>query len=75
MMKLEKMQTLSATLVLETGLHIGGGDSAMHIGGNSPVIKTTHNKQPYIPGSSIKGKLRSMPEWRAGAYVKRKAKY
>lgn len=67
MMKLEKMQTLSATLVLETGLHIGGGDSAMHIGGiDSPVIKHPHNKQPYIPGSSIKGKMRSMLEWRAG---------
>lgn len=66
-MKLEKIQTLSATLVLETGLHIGGGDSAMHIGGiDSPVIKHPHNKQPYIPGSSIKGKLRSMLEWRAG---------
>lgn len=66
-MKLEKMQTLSATLVLETGLHIGGGDSAMHIGGiDSPVLKHPHNRQPYIPGSSIKGKIRSLLEWRAG---------
>ncbi len=66
-MKLEKMQTLSAILVLETGLHIGGGDSAMHIGGiDSPVIKHPHSHQPYIPGSSIKGKVRSLLEWRAG---------
>jgi len=66
-MKLENMHLLTATLVLESGLHIGGSDSAMHIGGiDSQVIRNPHTKLPYIPGSSIKGKVRSLLEWRAG---------
>jgi CRISPR-associated protein Csm3 len=30
---------------------------------DNPVIKHPHTQQPYIPGSSLKGKLRSLMEW------------
>jgi CRISPR-associated protein Csm3 len=43
-----------------TGLHIGGSDSVLDIGGiDNSIIKTKGNV-PYIPGSSLKGKLRAL---------------
>lgn len=66
-MKLNKIMKLSATLVCETGLHIGGGDSQIHIGGiDNEVVKNPVTLQPYIPGSSLKGKIRSLLEWKSG---------
>ena len=54
---------LTSTLVVETGLHIGGGGDNLDIGGlDKPVIRDPLTQQPYIPGSSIKGKLRSILE-------------
>ncbi len=47
---------------VETGLVVGGSKAALDIGGvDSPVIKDAKGV-PYIPGSSIKGKLRSLLE-------------
>ena len=47
-----------------TGLHIGGTDEGFEIGGvDSPVIKDPLTGYPYIPGSSLKGKMRSLLEW------------
>ncbi|MFZ7187443.1 type III-A CRISPR-associated RAMP protein Csm3 [Avibacterium avium] len=67
-MKLNNIVEIKATLVLKTGLHIGSGDSEMHIGGiDNPVIKNPITQRPYIPGSSLKGKIRSLLEWRSGA--------
>ena len=66
-MKLEKIIKLTATLTCQTGLHIGGSDQTMHIGGiDTPVIKNPLTLEPYIPGSSLKGKMRSLLEWRSG---------
>lgn len=66
-MKLTGIEKISGTLELLTGLHIGGGNTEMHIGGtDNPVIKNPVNDQPYIPGSSIKGKMRSLLEWELG---------
>lgn len=66
-MQLTNMRQLEATIELVTGLHIGAGDTEMHIGGtDNPVLKHPHTNQPYIPGSSLKGKMRSLLEWRAG---------
>ncbi|MBF0109732.1 MAG: type III-A CRISPR-associated RAMP protein Csm3 [Magnetococcales bacterium] len=66
-MRLTQIRTLSGTIELLTGLHIGSGNTEMHIGGSdSPVIRHPHTGHPYIPGSSIKGKVRSLLEWRAG---------
>lgn len=68
MPQLTGITTLSATLELVTGLRIGAGDSEMHIGGvDNTVIKHPHTQSPYIPGSSLKGKMRSLLEWRSGA--------
>ncbi len=50
-----------------TGLHIGGTNEGIEIGGvDNPVIKDPITGQPYIPGSSLKGKLRSLLEWALG---------
>lgn len=59
-MKLIEKQVLKGTITLETGLHIGGAKTALDIGGlDLPVIKTPKGV-PYIPGSSLKGKIRSL---------------
>jgi CRISPR-associated protein Csm3 len=66
--QLTAITTITATLELVTGLRIGAGDSEMHIGGvDNTVIKHPHTQSPYIPGSSLKGKMRSLLEWRSGA--------
>jgi CRISPR-associated protein Csm3 len=68
MTQLNNISTIEATLELVTGLRIGAGDSEMHIGGvDNTVIKHPHTHLPYIPGSSLKGKIRSLLEWRTGA--------
>ncbi|HRY15554.1 MAG TPA: type III-A CRISPR-associated RAMP protein Csm3 [Candidatus Competibacteraceae bacterium] len=55
---------ITATLVLRSGLHIGAGKDAIEIGGvDLPVVKQPFTQEPYIPGSSLKGKLRSLLEW------------
>lgn len=54
-----------------TGLHIGAGNDAIQIGGvDSAVIKDPIDSLPYIPGSSLKGKLRSLLETEGGDLVK-----
>jgi CRISPR-associated protein Csm3 len=50
-----------------TGLHIGGSSDSMDIGGvDSPVIRDPRSNFPYIPGSSIKGKMRMLVEFAEG---------
>jgi CRISPR-associated protein Csm3 len=54
---------LESTLRVETGLHIGGGGENLDIGGlDKPVIRDPITNYPYLPGSSLKGKLRSILE-------------
>lgn len=46
-----------------TGLHIGGSDVGVEIGGvDKTVIRDKLTNRPYIPGSSLKGKMRSLLE-------------
>ena len=53
---------IEGEIVLVTGLHIGGSKETGEIGGlDNPVIKTVEGI-PYIPGSSLKGKIRSLLE-------------
>jgi CRISPR-associated protein Csm3 len=64
---------LTSTLVLKTGLHIGGGGETLDIGGiDKPVIRDPLTRQPYLPGSSIKGKLRAILERLLGKPLNRK---
>jgi len=66
-MKLTRISKITGKIELLSGLHIGSGNTEMHIGGtDNPVIKNPITQEPYIPGSSIKGKKRSLLEWRSG---------
>lgn len=49
-----------------TGLHIGEGNNSIEIGGiDNAVIKDAKGR-PYIPGSSLKGKMRALMEFAEG---------
>jgi len=63
-LKLIKHVGISAILCCKTGLKIGGTESDIGIGSaENPVIKDNRGI-PYIPGSSLKGKLRSLLEYK-----------
>jgi CRISPR-associated protein Csm3 len=50
-----------------TGLHIGGSKEKLEIGGvDSPVVRDPRTRYPYVPGSSLKGKMRSLLEFGLG---------
>lgn len=54
---------IRGTLIARTGLHIGGNSIGMAIGGaDSVVVRNPLTNQPYIPGSSLRGKMRSLLE-------------
>jgi CRISPR-associated protein Csm3 len=64
-MKQIAQKIVSGKIVVKTGLHIGGGNDKIEIGGmDNPVIRNPLTREPYIPGSSIKGKMRSLLEWK-----------
>jgi len=53
-------------MTCETGLHIGAGKGSLDIGGaDNPVVKDAFGR-PYVPGSSLRGKMRSLLEHSAG---------
>jgi CRISPR-associated protein Csm3 len=54
---------IKSTIDVKTGLHIGGGEGKLDIGGiDKLVVRDPIDEHPYIPGSSLKGKLRSILE-------------
>ncbi len=60
---------LEGDLHCETGLHIGAGKGSLEIGGaDNPVVKDAFGL-PYIPGSSLRGKLRSLLEQSSGVAI------
>ena len=62
--ELKSHSLITADLIAMTGIHVGAGKENVEIGGmDNPIIKHPLTDQPYIPGSSIKGKLRSLLEW------------
>ena len=62
-MKLEKICKYEGTIKLVTGLAIKGASNELNIGGaDSEVVKNPLTGEPYIPGSSLKGKMRSQME-------------
>lgn len=66
-MKLKKIVEMTGTITCVTGLCIKGYNSEINIGGaDSEVIKNPLTGEPYIPGSSIKGKIRSQLEKKYG---------
>lgn len=62
-MKIEKIKHITGKLHVLSGLHIGAGRDVIEIGGlDQPVIKHPITGAPYVPGSSLKGKMRSLLE-------------
>ncbi len=60
---LKKKFVITGKIKTITGLHIGAARESSEIGGmDNPVIKDPVSGLPYIPGSSLKGKMRSLLE-------------
>ena len=54
---------ISGQIKAVTGLHIGGTEIGLAIGGaDSTVVRNGLDGKPYIPGSSLKGKMRGLLE-------------
>ncbi len=65
-MELKGKFFINGKIEVKTGLHIGGSKETLEIGGlDNPVIRTKDGKV-YIPGSSLKGKIRSLLEQKEG---------
>ncbi|MDI6687900.1 MAG: type III-A CRISPR-associated RAMP protein Csm3 [Desulfobacterales bacterium] len=61
--RLGKKVFIEGTITAVTGLHIGGSSIGMAIGGaDAVVIRNPLTDEPYIPGSSLRGKMRSLME-------------
>src|SRR6202049_3264989 len=53
----------------ETGLHVGAGKGSLEIGGaDNPVVKDAHGR-PYVPGSTLRGRIRALLEQATGMAV------
>lgn len=62
-MKLKKFIKVQAVMKCQTGLRIGGSNESIEIGGvDNPIIRDPITGFPYVPGSSLKGKMRSLLE-------------
>src|SRR5471030_125126 len=60
---------LEGEMHCETGLHVGAGKGSLEIGGaDNPVIKDAHGR-PYVPGSSLRGRIRALLEQATGMAV------
>jgi CRISPR-associated protein Csm3 len=64
-MQIKCYKKIVGQIACVTGLHIGGAAEQIEIGGvDLPIIKHPITNEPYIPGSSLKGKMRSQLEKR-----------
>ncbi len=69
MKTLQKKIFITGKIKTLTGLHIGGHNTHLDIGGvDSFVIRNPKNDEPYLPGSSLKGKVRSLLEQSYGTF-------
>ena len=60
---------LEGEIICQTGLHIGAGKGSLEIGGaDNPVVKDAFGI-PYIPGSSLRGRLRALLEQALGLAI------
>lgn len=67
--------TICGEVEAVTGLHIGGAADAIDKGGiNHPVIKNPVTNEPYIPGSSLRGRMRSLLEKKGAKQLSEMAK-
>jgi len=62
-LQLSKKIFIKGKIVTKTGMHIGGSSLGLQIGGaDKVVVRNPVTNLPYIPGSSLKGKMRSLLE-------------
>lgn len=62
-LKLTNIITIKRIMILKSGVKIGGSNEELNIGGvDNPIVRNPLTKEPYIPGSSLKGSLRSILE-------------
>ncbi len=60
---------LEGEMHCETGLHVGVGKGSLDIGGaDNPVVKDAHGR-PYVPGSTLRGRIRALLEQSTGMAV------
>ena len=68
-LKLVGKLILEGEMTCETGLHVGAGKGSLEIGGSdNPVVKDAFGR-PYVPGSSLRGKIRSLLEQTSGLAI------
>jgi CRISPR-associated protein Csm3 len=68
-LKLIGKLVIEGELHCETGLHVGAGKGSLEIGGaDNPVVKDAFGR-PYVPGSSLRGRLRALLEQSSGLAV------
>lgn len=61
---------ITGEIKLLTGLHIGGAAAGLDIGGiDNPILRHPVSREPYIPGSSLRGKVRSLLEKHDGLEI------
>ncbi len=75
-MKLLGYKRIHGIIRLKSGLRIGMSKDQMAIGDvDNPVIRNPLTDEPYIPGSSLKGKMRYLLEWHFGGdYITKSGK-
>ncbi len=60
---------LEGEMQCETGLHVGAGKGSLEIGGaDNPVVKDAHGR-PYVPGSTLRGRIRALLEQSTGMAI------
>lgn len=65
-----KYREITGVIHCKTGLRIGGSKDELEIGGvDNPIIRHPITRLPYIPGSSLKGKIRCLLEIKAGVSI------
>src|SRR5471030_508385 len=68
-LKLIGKLSLEGEMKRETGMHVGAGKGSLEIGGSdNPVVKDAHGR-PYVPGSSLRGRIRALLEQATGQAV------
>ena len=71
-MKLEDYKEIKGIIVLKEGLRVGGTKEAVGIGEtDNPIIRHPVTRKPYLPGSSLKGKIRSLLEQKYSQHTQR----
>lgn len=61
---------ISGKIKIITGMHIGGSKEFSAIGAvDSPVMRDSYTNMPFIPGSSLKGKMRYLLQEKYGTEI------